>query len=99
MTSDWTVKANGTFIELTIKVSNLGSADAQGVYVRAGLDTGNDTWWNSKNSQTANVSVDGIVTYTIYLTPPSSGKHTRLEVEVIYNGHPVDISYSKWFDT
>jgi hypothetical protein len=98
LTHTWKYDGTTGQIELKVVVDNLGSADAVGVYVNAGFDAGDGKWWNSKESPAANVGIDGSVTYTIYLKPPM-GKHTRLIVDIVYNGYTVDKSYSKWFDT
>jgi hypothetical protein len=47
---DWTIKANGNYAQLEVTVSNLGSADAQSVYVYAGFDAGNNQTWNHQVS-------------------------------------------------
>jgi hypothetical protein len=79
-------------------VDNPGSAQAKGVYIKAGFDAGGDSWWNSKESLSGDIDVNGSIEYTMGLIPPSN-KHTRLIVEIMYDGQVVDISYSKWFDS
>ena len=96
LTHTWSYEGTTRLIELKVIVDNLGSANATGVYVEAGFDAGNDTWWNSKESLKADIGVNGSVTYTMSLRPPA-GEYTRLIVKIIYNGYSVDKSYSKWF--
>jgi predicted nucleic acid-binding Zn ribbon protein len=98
LTHSWTSKSSGTSINLEVTVSNLGSAVAQGVYVYAGFDAGNNQCWNAQKSPSFQIGVDEKVTASISLRVPS-GKHTRLIVQVVYGGYAVDQSYSEWFDT
>ena len=98
LSHDWESNPNGFNVEIKVTVSNLGSASAENVYVYAGFDAGNDQCWNSTNSPLFDLGVDQTVEATLYLSPPL-GKHTRLVIQIVYQGYAVDESYSKWFDT
>jgi hypothetical protein len=95
---DWTIKANGNYAQLEVTVSNLGSADAQSVYVYAGFDAGNNQTWNHQVSPTFKLGVNQTQIATLNLLPPRD-KYTRLIIQIIYGGYAVDESYSTWFDT
>jgi hypothetical protein len=98
LTHTWTSTWKDGYVELLIEVSNLGSAVADGVYVFAGFDAGDNKVWNSEQSPLFQVGIDGKVTVTMSLKVPYD-KHTRVLVQVVYNGYSVDDSYSEWFDT
>lgn len=98
LTHDWTIEAEGLYAKLKVTVENLGSSMAEDVYVYAGFDAGNDQIWNSKESSLFDLGVNESVVVTIYLTPPL-GVHTRLIIQIVYNGYAVDESYSTWIDT
>lgn len=98
LTHEWTAQGQGQYAELIVKVSNLGSADAPGVYIYAGFDAGDDKMWNPEQSPVFDVGVDDIVTVTLSIRIPT-GKHTRIRVQIVYEGHSVDDSHSEWFDT
>ena len=85
-------------MDLQVKVTNLGSASAQGVYAHAGFDAGNNTTWNTQDSVPFQLGIDESITVEFRLNVPS-GKHTRLKIQIVYGGYSVDDSYSKWFDT
>jgi hypothetical protein len=97
LTHSWTVEANSYFIKLEVTVENLGSKEAEGVYVLAGFDAGNDQCWNRQISPVFQLGVNESITATLNLLPPY-GKYTRIVVQIIYNGYAVDNSYSKWID-
>jgi len=96
-THSWTSEANGYFVKLEVTVENLGSAEAQDVYVLAGFDAGNDQVWNRQISPVFQLGVDESIIATVNLLPPY-GEHTRIMVQIIYDGYAVDESFSKWFD-
>ena len=98
LTHDWITEVKGSTLELKVTVTNMGSAPAKGVYVYAGFDAGNNQCWNHQESQLFDLEVNGSVVATLYLTPPP-GEHTRLYVQIVYDGYSVDDSYSKWYDT
>ncbi len=98
LTHTWTSTGRVGYMDLQVVVSNLGSAAAQGVYIYAGFDAGNDLSWNSQKSPLFDVGVDQEVTVTMSIRVPT-GQHTRILVQVVYGGYAVDESYSKWFDS
>lgn len=98
LTHTWKSTGRGGFVDLQVIVSNLGSGAAQGVYVFAGFDAGDNQMWNPQQSPQFQVGVGEKVTVTMSLRVPY-GEHTRVVVQVVYNGYAVDESYSKWFDT
>ena len=97
LTHNWTSKPDGNLLKLEVVIENLGSAVADGVYVYAGFDAGDNKAWNSENSPLFSVGINKSVTATLYLKPPYD-KHTRVVVKIVYNGYSVDESYSEWFD-
>lgn len=98
LTHTWTSTGRAGFVDLQVMVSNLGSAAAQGVYVFAGFDAGDNQMWNPEQSPLFQVGVDEKVTVTMSLRVPY-GEHTRVVVQIVYNGYAVDESHSMWFDT
>jgi hypothetical protein len=98
LTSSWDTNIKGRYLELKVKVDNLGSATAENVYVFAGFDAGNDKCWNVERSQYFTLGVNSSGVATLYLTPPYD-KHTRLVIQIVYQGYNVEESHSKWFDT
>jgi len=96
---EWDLEAAGTYIELKVKVTNLGTAAASGVYVYTGFDSGDGTGWSLKQSDTFDLEVGHEVTATMYLFPPPPGQHVRLMVWIVMGGYKVDESYSIWVDT
>jgi hypothetical protein len=97
LTHNWTVEAEGLFAELKVTVQNLGTSTAKDVYVYAGFAAGNDQTWNHQESALFDLGVNESIVVTFYLTPPL-GVHTRLMVQIVYDGYAVDESYSTWFD-
>lgn len=85
-------------VNLQVRVTNLGTAIAQGVYVHTGFDAGNNTSWNSQDCPSFQLGIDESVTISFALKAPY-GKHTRLLIQIVYEGYTVDKSYSEWFDT
>ncbi len=98
LTHTWTSSGGVGTTELHVEVTNLGSAAAEGVYIFAGFDAGNEQVWNSQRSQEFRIGVDEKVTVTMTLKIPH-GQHTRILVQIVYGGYAVDDSYSEWFDT
>jgi hypothetical protein len=98
LTHTWTGASTGRIVSLNIKVENLGTAIATGVYVLAGFDAGQDMVWNKKISDTFELTPGYECTIQMTLLAPSN-EHTRLIVQTIYDGYSVDESYSEWFDT
>ena len=87
-----------TTFELSVTVSNVGTALASQVYVYAGFNAGEDRVWNLQESEVFTLSPGESNTVDLTLIAPKE-KYTRLEVQIISDGYAVDQSYSKWFDT
>lgn len=98
LTHTWTSTGHGLYADLKVVVTNLGSAEAQNVYVYAAFDAGANLVWSPQNSPTFTIGIDQTVTITISIKVPL-GEHTRILVKVVYGGYSVDSSYSDWFDT
>jgi hypothetical protein len=98
LTHTWTATGSAGGATLEITISNLGTAAAEGLYVHAGFDAGDDKLWNAEQSPPVRVDVDQEVTITMSLRVPE-GKHTRIVVQIVYNGNAADQSYSDWIDT
>jgi len=88
-----------TYGELTVTVTNLGSAAACDVYVYAGFDAGNNQIWNAQKSRTIDLGPGMESTTTLIIQPPPSGNHTRLIVQVVMGDYCVSESHSQWFDS
>lgn len=98
LTHTWKSSYSGASLNIEVTVENLGSADANGVYVWAGFDAGNDQAWNGKSSPTFDLAVGSSVKVTVPVKVPLD-QHTRIWVEIAYGGFSVDESFSDWFDT
>lgn len=98
ITHSWTTRGMKTYLELQVKVNNLGTAPASGVYVYAGFDAGDNKCWNSQTSQPFQLEADTSVTVTLTLQPPLN-KYTRILVQTVYNGYSAYQSHSEWYDT
>lgn len=96
---EWTFESKVLWGELTVIVTNLGSATAPDVYVLAGFDAGNGQVWNAEQSGIYDLEAGMQLTTTLVLRSPPSGIHTRLVVQVVMGGYAVSESYSDWFDT
>ena len=98
LTHTWTTTGRPGYIDLEITVKNLGTATAQGVYVHAGFDAGDNMLWNSEKSPEFDLDMGEYATVTISLRVPED-KYTRLIVNTVDNGYSVYKTYSVWFDT
>ena len=98
LTHTWTSTGRGGYADLEVVVSNLGSAAAQGVYIFAGFDAGDNQVWNPQQSQPFDLEVGQEATINLSLVVPS-GKHTRLVVQIVADGVAVNDSQSEWFDS
>ena len=98
LTHDWKSESSRGKLTMTVTVENLGTAAADGVYVYAGFDAGNNMLWNTKESATFNLSPDQSIVIHMELSIPKD-KYTRIQVQIVYNNYSVDKSYSTWFDT
>ena len=97
---DWVAQWKGrNEMDVTINVTNLGSAMAENYRVYAAFDAGEGYVWNSEESKSFNLNFGNSVTITLTLDVPRN-EHTRLIVGVLdSDGYLVDESYSEWFDT
>lgn len=98
LTHTWSATGKGSVVELEVTVQNLGSAAAYDVYVLAGFDAGGNKLWNPEESSLFQVLVNRQVTVKFSLRAPL-GEHTRLVIQIVDDGYPVDESCSEWFDT
>ncbi len=94
----WETEAEGERLELTVKVSNIGSATARDAYIYAGFDAGGGKVWNPEKTDGFDLNPNQYLTATMHLRPPED-KHTRLIIQVIDNSYAMDQSYSTWFNT
>jgi len=95
---DWEANRTSISAEMKVTVKNLGTAAAENVFINAGFDAGDNKVWNTQRSEVFTLPANKEITVTIKLRVPQD-KHTRYIVQVIYDGHAVDESYSKWIDT
>jgi len=95
----WSMENKTYYGELTVTVTNLGSATAHDVYVYTGFDAGNNQVWNAQKSDTIDLEPGTESSTTLILYPPPSGNHTRLIVQVVMGDYCVSQSYSQWFDS
>jgi len=97
---NWTAQWNGrNKMDVTVSVSNLGSAIAENIRVVSSFDAGEDYIWNREESDLFNLNIGKSVTITLTLDVPKN-KNTRLIVYILNSeGFAVDKSYSEWFDT
>ena len=99
---DWTATRTRSILTdiltLTVTVENVGTATAKNVKVHAGFDAGEDYVYNPKESETFDLSPGSEATVTLYLNVPRD-KYTRIIVWITSDGHLMDKSTSKWFQT
>ena len=98
LTHEWEANRTSISAEMKVTVKNLGTATAENVIIHAGFDAGNNKVWNRQQSEVFTLPAYEQITVTINLRVPQD-KHTRYIVQIIYDGHAVDESYSKWIDT
>ncbi len=99
-TQNWTASWKGTSqLEVTVTVTNEGTAIASDIMVYASFDVGGDYIWNEEESSSFSLSMGNSYTVTLILNVPKN-ENTRLIVGVVDSeGYSVDESYSEWFDT
>jgi hypothetical protein len=98
LTHDGSIQSRGYIVEVAVKVSNLGTAQAANITVFAGFDAGGTLVWNSQESEPFTLGFAQEATVTLNLRIPY-GKHTRLIVQILVDNVLVDESYTEWFDT
>lgn len=99
-THNWTAQWKGTSqLEVTITVTNEGTAMASDILLYASFDAGEDYVWNEVESSSLNLNVGKSYTVTLTLDVPED-ENTRLIVGVAdAEGYSIDESFSDWFDT
>ncbi|UCC16234.1 MAG: hypothetical protein JSU58_07620 [Dehalococcoidales bacterium] len=99
ITHEWSAVNQEFYTELTVTVTNLGSATAYDVYVYTGFDAGNDQIWGAQQSNTIDLEPGMESATTLIIQPPPPGNHTRLIVQIVMGEYCVSESYSQWFDS
>jgi hypothetical protein len=99
LTAEWSgTTKNYREVKLQVTAENSGTGPAFNIRVLAGYDAGEDKVWNVEESPPFDLDPGQKRSFTMNLTAPR-GEHTRLVVQVVYDGFAVDESYSEWFDT
>ncbi len=96
---DWHLESKIFWAELTVEVTNLGTATASDIYVLAGYDSGDGQIWNAEQSEIFDLAAGYHIDITLNLRFPPSDIHTRVIVQIVMDGYSVSTSYSEWFDT
>lgn len=89
---------NNQVMQVSLEVSNLGTAAAHNVTVMVGFDGGNYVLWNAEQSNAFVLDADKRTLVKLQLKVPPH-EHTRVVVQVIINGILFDESRSGWFET
>jgi hypothetical protein len=99
-THNWTAEWNGLDeIDLTVTVTNHGSAMAENYKVYSAFDAGDDYVWYPVESKEFDLNIGNSFTVKQKLEVPTD-EYTRLIVKIIDSeGYSIDTSYSEWFDT
>jgi hypothetical protein len=97
---EWTARWDDVnTLEVTVTVSNVGTAVASGIVVYASFDAGENYIWNEETSDFFDLNIGKQVTITLHLSVPSD-ENTRLIVGIADSeGYSIDESYSEWFET
>lgn len=97
---NWTAQWNGrNLIDVTVSVTNLGSAMAENIRVVSSFDAGENRVWSRQESEIFNLNIGNSFTTTLTLDVPKN-ENTRLIVYILNSdGFAVDRGYSEWFDT
>lgn len=98
LTHSWTATGTSADIELEVTVQNLGTMQADDIFLFTGFDAGGEMFWNIEESSLFDVEFNGEVIIRLNLQVPV-GQHTRLWIQIIDDGHIVSESCSEWFDT
>ncbi|MDO8716581.1 MAG: hypothetical protein Q7J73_07230 [Dehalococcoidales bacterium] len=91
-------QSHGSFTDIELKITNLGTAPAANVTVLAGYDAGGGMLWNSQRVEPFTLDIDQETTVKLTLRIPPR-EHTRILVQIVVDGVLVDESFSDWFDT
>ncbi len=99
-TQNWTASWKGTSqIEISITVTNEGTAMASDIRVYASFDAGEEYVWNEEESTPFSLNIGNSYSVTLVLDIPRN-ENTRLIIGIIdVDGYSMDESYSNWFDT
>ena len=98
LTHDGSIKRRGIITDVEVKVSNLGTAQANKVTVSAGFDAGSGMVWNSQKSEPFILGASQQAVVKLNLRIPLD-KHTRLIVQISIDGVLVEEGFTGWFDT
>jgi len=98
LTHSWEGRQKAKIVELTVTVENLGTLAADEVYIYAGFDAGDNKLWNPQESGVFKLPINQQVDISMTIQSPE-GIHTRVVVQVIYDGYAISESFSDWFDT
>lgn len=96
---DWHLESKMLWAELTVEVTNLGTATASDIYVLAGYDSGDGRILNPTQSKIFDLAAGYQVDIALNLRFPPPDIHTRVLVRVVMDGYRVSSSHSEWFDT
>ena len=96
---DWHFESKMLWAELTVEVTNLGTATASDIYVLASYDAGDGQVWNPAQSETFDLAAGYHIDITLNLRFPPPDIHTRIIVQIVKDGYSISTSYSEWFDT
>ena len=99
-TQNWTASWKGTSqIEISITVTNEGTAMASDIRVYASFDAGEEYVWNEEESTPFSLNIGNSYSVTLVLDVPRN-ENTRLIIGIVdVDGYSMDESYSNWFDT
>ena len=99
LTQHWSASWIGEDLEISVTVSNLGTAIAQDIRVYAALDAGEDYVWNAVETESFDLEFGREITLDVIIEVPEN-EHTRLIIGVLDSeGYLIDKSNSEWFDT
>lgn len=95
---DGSINGRGYYADVEVRVSNLGTAQANNVTVLAAFDAGGGKVWNPQECEPFRLGAGQEVVVNLSLKIPFD-KHTRLIIQIAIDSVPVDEGYTDWFDT
>ena len=99
ITHEWSASWIGEDLEISVTVSNLGTALAQDLKVYAALDAGEGYVWNPVETESFNLEFGREIILDVIVEVPEN-EFTRLIIGVLDSeGYLIDSSNSEWFDT
>lgn len=99
LTHIWSASWKGEDLEISVTVSNLGTALAQDIKVHASLDAGEGYVWNPVETESFDLEFGREITLDL-IVEVLENEHTRLIIDIVdLEGYSIDRSYSEWFDT